>query len=206
MNCQECNHEKGKCKCLCCCSISQIGCMYCIPPVLASVFLPIIDEAHFALPPMKICPDDSDKCQIITSNHAIFAALGVIVVVNLVGFLAFFNRMSHSSDLTKGEMRKTFAITIIMIYLLVLSLIITGHIQWQENTKLFENFTYVMITVIIFYFGSRAYKQARESGNSQNNSSDSDTDNSENSESKVDLEVAETELVTANSKKEKAES
>jgi hypothetical protein len=35
MNCQECNHEKGKCQCYCCCSITQIGCPYCIPPVLA---------------------------------------------------------------------------------------------------------------------------------------------------------------------------
>jgi hypothetical protein len=34
MKCQECNHEKEKCECLCCCSISQIGCMYCILPVL----------------------------------------------------------------------------------------------------------------------------------------------------------------------------
>ena len=34
MNCPECDHEKGKCDCLCCCSISQIGCMYCILPVL----------------------------------------------------------------------------------------------------------------------------------------------------------------------------
>ncbi len=35
MNCQECNHEKGKGECLCCCSVSQIGCTYDIPPVLA---------------------------------------------------------------------------------------------------------------------------------------------------------------------------
>ena len=34
MNCQECNHEKDKCECLCCCSISNIGCVYCILPVL----------------------------------------------------------------------------------------------------------------------------------------------------------------------------
>ena len=34
MKCQECNHEKGKCECLCCCSISKIGCVYCILPVL----------------------------------------------------------------------------------------------------------------------------------------------------------------------------
>ncbi|MFZ8922169.1 MAG: hypothetical protein ACO2Y0_04340 [Nitrosopumilaceae archaeon] len=34
MNCQECNHEKDQCDCYCCCSISQIGCLYCIPAVL----------------------------------------------------------------------------------------------------------------------------------------------------------------------------
>ena len=34
MKCQECNHDKGKCECLCCCSISKIGCVYCILPVI----------------------------------------------------------------------------------------------------------------------------------------------------------------------------
>jgi len=32
MDCQELNHEKGKCQC--CCSITQIGCIYCVLPVL----------------------------------------------------------------------------------------------------------------------------------------------------------------------------
>ena len=34
MSCQECKHEKGKCNCLCCCSLSQVGCPMCIPAVL----------------------------------------------------------------------------------------------------------------------------------------------------------------------------
>ncbi len=34
MNCPECNHEKDQCECLCCCSISKIGCVYCTLPVL----------------------------------------------------------------------------------------------------------------------------------------------------------------------------
>lgn len=34
MTCPECNDKKGECKCHCCCSISQIGCPYCILPVL----------------------------------------------------------------------------------------------------------------------------------------------------------------------------
>ena len=35
MICEDYKHEKGKCNCLCCCSIKQIGRLYCIPPVLA---------------------------------------------------------------------------------------------------------------------------------------------------------------------------
>lgn len=35
MTCKECNHTKGDCDCLCCCSISKIGCPTCIVPVLA---------------------------------------------------------------------------------------------------------------------------------------------------------------------------
>jgi len=34
MTCEECNHAKGECECLCCCSISKIGCPTCIIPVL----------------------------------------------------------------------------------------------------------------------------------------------------------------------------
>lgn len=34
MTCNECNHAKGECECLCCCSISKIGCPTCIIPVL----------------------------------------------------------------------------------------------------------------------------------------------------------------------------
>jgi len=34
MKCVDCNHEKEECTCLCCCSISQIGCPLCILPVL----------------------------------------------------------------------------------------------------------------------------------------------------------------------------
>lgn len=35
MICEECKHQKDKCDCLCCCSISKIGCPSCILPVLA---------------------------------------------------------------------------------------------------------------------------------------------------------------------------
>ena len=34
MICQECNHEKGECRCLCCCYMSEVGCPWCVLPVL----------------------------------------------------------------------------------------------------------------------------------------------------------------------------
>jgi len=34
MTCKDCNHSKGECDCLCCCSISKIGCPTCVIPVL----------------------------------------------------------------------------------------------------------------------------------------------------------------------------
>ena len=187
--------------------------------ILAAAFLPATGIEHFQFDGVVDCPDtdsagdgnpEDSKCNLIQKNPAVFVALGVITVVNLVGFLAFFNRMSTSPDLTKGEMRKTFSITIIMIYLLVLSLTITGHIHWDADKKLFENFTYVVITVIIFYFGSRTYKQARELANNSNNSNSSGNNSAgSDAETKVkdakDVEDAEAEDAEAEVEVKKTE-
>ncbi len=96
----------------------------------------------------------------ISQDIAIFGALGTITVVTIVGFLAAFNRLSAEPNVTKGEMRKSFAITIIMIYLLVLSLNMTDLISLPEDSTIFENFSTVVIAVIVFYFGGRVVQQA----------------------------------------------
>ncbi len=85
------------------------------------------------------------------------AGLGVIVIVTILGTLMGFNRLSESPDLTKGEMRKSIAITIIILYLLVIILAITTQLALEnEQEKLvIDNFSNVVIAVIIFYFGSR---------------------------------------------------
>ena len=172
-----------------------------------AVFLP---AEYFTITPVENCSnitelidgaEESNQCSTINQNPAIFTALAIIIIVSLVGFLAFFNRMSHSSDLTKGEMRKTFAITIIMIYLLVMALIVTGHIEWNENNKLVENFTYVVITVIIFYFGSRTFKQARDSVNSSNIQRNNASEDSEENTIKT-AEADEAEAILAMEKTE----
>ena len=192
-----------------------------IAAILLAVFLPV-----------ESCDTDSTyPC--ITKDTALFAALGIIVVVSLIGFLSFFNRLSHSPDLTKGEMRKTFAISIIMLYLLILSLVLTNQIdlfpldpenpndvkltkQAEFNQELLENFSYVVMTVIIFYFGSRAYNQARKSKKDEQEEpsttdeidaaeADSALAEAEVSKAKAATSVAESEVETAKAEVSKAE-
>ena len=85
------------------------------------------------------------------------AGLGVIVIVTILGTLMGFNRLSESPDLTKGEMRKSIAITIIILYLLVIILAITTQLSLENDQEklVIDNFSNVVIAVIIFYFGSR---------------------------------------------------
>jgi len=164
----------------------------------------------------------------ISKETAIFAAFGIIIIVCLVGFLAFFNRLSNSPDFTKGEMRKTFAITIIMIYLLTISLVLTDQIdffpttddgeklteQGEFNKDLLENFSYVVITVVIFYFGSRTYQQARGTKKDEDMSSRDELEKAETEVALAEAEItkvkaattiAESELTTAEAESTKAE-
>ena len=182
-----------------------------VSAILASAILPMASD-NFVVSELIPCPEDiievmeptkdsttPDTCLNMYSNSSVFVALGIIVVVNMVGFLAFFNRMSHSPDLTKGEMRKTFAVTIITLYLLVVALTVTEHISWNDNPKLFENFTYVVITVIIFYFGSRAWKQAK------GNNDDSSVQNGDGIDNSKEVKIAEAEVAETTLAVKKAE-
>ncbi|QMU54965.1 MAG: hypothetical protein GKS07_08795 [Nitrosopumilus sp.] len=180
-----------------------------VSAILASAILPVASD-NFGMSELILCPEGStdstdnsatpDVCSKIYPNSPVFVALGIIIVVNMVGFLAFFNRMSQSPDLTKGEMRKTFAVAIITLYLLVVALTVTEHIIWKENSELLTNFTYVVITVIIFYFGSRAWSQAK--GDDNNNLIQNDGTDTENSK---EVKIAEAEVAEITLAVKKAE-
>ncbi|MBA4718825.1 MAG: hypothetical protein HRO68_06945 [Nitrosopumilus sp.] len=79
--------------------------------IIATVSLPVVLPDQFKISELIPCLEnvtsdsaDINECAKLLPNPAIFVALGIIVVVNMIGFLAFFNHMSNSPDLTKGKM------------------------------------------------------------------------------------------------------
>lgn len=82
-----------------------------------------------------------------------------------VGIITFFGMLMisshyaiHQPDST-GTMRKAIAGSLIIVYVMVLGLSMSGSIDVLSNelTKpLLENFSFVIITIIGFYFGTKA--------------------------------------------------
>lgn len=81
-----------------------------------------------------------------------------------VGIITFFGMLMisshhaiHQPDST-GTMRKAIAGSLIVVYVVVLGLSMSGSLDLSSNelTKsLLENFSFVIITIIGFYFGTK---------------------------------------------------
>ena len=81
-----------------------------------------------------------------------------------VGMITFFGMLAISSyhslhaPNTTGTMRKAIASSMISVYVVVLALLFSGNLPNLENEAsmtLMENFSYVIMTIIGFYFGSK---------------------------------------------------
>ena len=81
-----------------------------------------------------------------------------------VGIITFFGMLAISSyhSLHKkgssGTMRKAIASSMISVYIVVLALLFSGNLPSLENESsmtLMENFSYVIMTIIGFYFGTK---------------------------------------------------
>jgi len=81
-----------------------------------------------------------------------------------VGMITFFGMLAISSyhslhnPNSTGTMRKAIASSMISVYVVVLSLLFSGNLPSLENEAsmtLMENFSYVITTIIGFYFGSK---------------------------------------------------
>jgi hypothetical protein len=81
-----------------------------------------------------------------------------------VGMITFFGMLAISSyhslhnPNSTGTMRKAIASSMISVYVVVLSLLFSGNLPSLENEAsmtLMENFSYVIMTIIGFYFGSK---------------------------------------------------
>lgn len=81
-----------------------------------------------------------------------------------VGIITFFGMLAISSynslhqPNSTGTLRKAIASSMITVYIVVLSLLFSGNLPSLENQAsmtLMENFSYVIMTIIGFYFGSK---------------------------------------------------
>ena len=79
-------------------------------------------------------------------------------VITFFGMLAISSYHSLHKKNSTGTMRKAIASSMISVYIVVLALLFSGNLPSLENDAsmtLMENFSYVIMTIIGFYFGSK---------------------------------------------------
>ncbi len=79
-------------------------------------------------------------------------------IITFFGMLAISSYHSIHNPNSKGTMRKAIASSMISVYVVVLALLFSGQLPTLENEAsmtLMENFSYVIMTIIGFYFGSK---------------------------------------------------
>ncbi|MCX9015168.1 MAG: hypothetical protein OIN89_10355 [Candidatus Methanoperedens sp.] len=86
----------------------------------------------------------------------------IAIAVAMIGGIVFFATLAvadySSADVgvSTGEMRSAISASVIVVYLVVIALSFGGKFQQTFDYRIIESFTGVVITVIGFYFGSKA--------------------------------------------------
>ena len=89
-------------------------------------------------------------------------SVGSIGIITFVGILLHVNYLSNDTELSKREMRKAIAASLIAVYCTLVPLIIfelpnfTNDKQFELATTAIADFSWVIGAVIVFYFGSRS--------------------------------------------------
>ena len=81
-----------------------------------------------------------------------------IGIVTFFGMLAISSYYSIHNPDSKGTMRKAIAASMISVYIVVLGLLFSDQLpdlQTEAAMELMQNFSYVIMTVIGFYFGTK---------------------------------------------------
>ena len=79
-------------------------------------------------------------------------------IVTFFGMLAISSYHSLHKKNSTGTMRKAIASSMISVYIVVLALLFSGNLPSLENESsmiLMENFSYVIMTIVGFYFGTK---------------------------------------------------
>ncbi|HEU03995.1 MAG TPA: hypothetical protein ENH95_02595 [Nitrosopumilus sp.] len=94
----------------------------------------------------------------------------IVVMIVPVSIITFFGVMSLSSlhsitstgskNDTKGVMRKSITATLILVFVIMLALTLKGEIDFSKIPgSITDNFVYIIITIIGFYFGTRTVNE-----------------------------------------------
>ena len=90
-------------------------------------------------------------------GNASWSIVGV-GIVTFFGMLAISSFHSIHNPESKGTMRKAIATSLISVYIVVLGLLFSDQLpdlQTEAAMELMQNFSYVIMTVIGFYFGTK---------------------------------------------------
>lgn len=97
--------------------------------------------------------------------------LHIQYLIGTIGFVTFFstlvmlNLVTGSSNLDRGELRKTITITTFVIYFLLIGLDLQGHSNTADNertTFIMKHFTYLVELITSFYFGTKIIETVKK--------------------------------------------
>ena len=100
----------------------------------------------------------------ILVNEATLSIAGVGLVTFFGMLIISSHHVIHHPD-SKGTMRKAIAGSLVAVYVVILALLLSGKIDNNENElviTLVEHFSFVIITIIGFYFGSKGVTEFLE--------------------------------------------
>ena len=107
-------------------------------------------------------------------NDQISWSIAGVGIITFFGMLAISSYHSLHQPNSTGTLRKAIAASMISVYVVVLSLLFSDNLPVLENESamtLLDNFSYVIMTIIGFYFGSKGatefLKIWREKNNGQ---------------------------------------
>ena len=108
---------------------------------------------------------------ILSNNTALsIAGVGIVTFFGML-IISSYHAIHHPDS--KGIMRKAIAGSLIAVYVVILALLLSGKIDYTENEMvitLVEHFSFVIITIIGFYFGTKGVTEFLEFWKNSKNS------------------------------------
>jgi hypothetical protein len=97
------------------------------------------------------------------ANHNALLGLGLLGIAVLLGTLIGGNFLSNDMDMTTGEVRRAITLSVLTVFFAALGAVASAQGADVEPVKTFlGTFTWIVMTVIGFYFGGRSLERFAE--------------------------------------------